>query len=163
VADIHVKAGDFAAALEALERLDASLAERGEHAHRLTIQAKLADVRQRLGDRDAARAAIAFSDELSADEDVINYAITHRIRARLALAEGDGSSAESWARSAVRYAYMTDFVGDHALARLELASVLAGLGRRGDAEIEAHEALAVRRAKGDRPGVAEAQAFLSRL
>jgi hypothetical protein len=72
------------------------------------------------------------------------------VRAQLALADGDGERAERWARSAVDNAFLTDFVSYQGAAKLELARVLASLGRRDEAEVEVREALAIYEAKGDR-------------
>lgn len=161
--DIAVASGDLRAALEARLRADAIDVQFGDSAYRSTTQARLADLYVRLGDRDAARGAIALSDELTAAEDVLNYAITHRVRAELAVAEGDGAEAERWARSAVHHAFLTDFVLTQAESKLGLARVLAALGRAEEARAEVRSALELYEAKGDRPGIAEAQAVLAGL
>ncbi len=163
LAEVELTAGDLTAALAALKRVDAALAKQNEHSHRSTVQADLAEVSERLGDREAALAAIELSDQLSAPQDVINYTITHRVRARLALAEGDGEQAERWVRSAVDNAFVTDFVLFQAHAKLELARVLSALGRSEEAAAEAHAALGLYEAKGDRPGCAQARGFLAEL
>ena len=163
VAKVHMSAGDPAAAADALKRGDAVLAEHGERAWRSTVQAGLARAHAELHDREAALAACDLSDELSAAEDLANYAITHGVRARVALEEGDSEQAQQWANSAVEYAFQTDFPEVQAEAKLELAGVLSALGRRDQALTAAREALAIQEAKGDRPGMAEAQALLDRL
>src|SRR5207302_8876604 len=98
---LPISAGDPAAGLAALLRSDAISAELGERGLRSTTQAFLADAYEELGEPDVARAAITLSDELGAPEDVVNGAISHGVRARLALSDGDGIGAERWARSAV--------------------------------------------------------------
>jgi len=110
-----------------------------------------------------ATAAIELSDDLSASEDVINYAMTHAVRARLALADGDADGAERWARSAVHHAFLTDFPDSHATAKLELARILRSLGRPAAARSEARAALELFAAKGDRIGSDQAQALLDAL
>ncbi len=70
-----------------------------------------------------------MTDELSADVDLINFAITHRVRSALALGDGDLEAAQGWARSAIEYAYEADFPVPRADARLQLARVLAALER----------------------------------
>lgn len=130
-AEIELADGKPAAARDHILEADSIASAIGEHAHRSTLQAVLAQIEALLGDRAAAIAAIAaieLSDQLSAPEDVINCAITHRVRARLALTDGDAEAAERWARSAVDHALMTDFVRIQAEAKLELALTLAGLG-----------------------------------
>ena len=92
-----------------------------------------------------------------------NYAITHAVCARLALGQGDGERAQQWANSAIDYAFQTDTPDVRAEAKLELARVLSALGRRDQALSAAREGLAIHEAKGDRPGMAEAQALLDQL
>jgi class 3 adenylate cyclase len=163
LADVKADEGDLKGALEARQRADTMLERFGDDAYRSTMQANLAVLHLRLGDPDAARAAIALSDELTAQEDVLNYAITHGVRAELALAEGDGAEAERWARSAVHHAFLTDFVITQATAKLVLARVLAALGRRAEAAAEAHAALELYECKGDRAGVTQAGVVLARM
>jgi tetratricopeptide (TPR) repeat protein len=163
LAEIELLDGSAEAALALLLRGDAILAEASEYAVRATIQALLARVYERLGDRDLARAAIALSDELGPTEDVVNYAITHAVRARLALAGGDVEAGERWARSAVEHAFRTDFVKYRGETQLELARILAALGRHEEARSPAQAALELYEAKGDRPGTVEARALLATL
>jgi ATP/maltotriose-dependent transcriptional regulator MalT len=85
------------------------LASFREIAFRSTAQALLAEVHELLGDRDAALRAIELSDELSGAEDMINPIITHRVRARLAVTEGDHAAAERWARRAAEIASLADW------------------------------------------------------
>ncbi|MBV8990531.1 MAG: hypothetical protein JO372_18415, partial [Solirubrobacterales bacterium] len=105
LAQIEVTAGDPSAAREALLRGDAIMAGFGEEGFRSTIQAQLAEVYELLGDRAAAQRAIKFSDGLTPPDDAINPIVTHRVRARVALAEDDLEAAERWARSAVEKAF----------------------------------------------------------
>jgi class 3 adenylate cyclase/DNA-binding winged helix-turn-helix (wHTH) protein/tetratricopeptide (TPR) repeat protein len=163
LAEIELSDGNAAEALLLLLRGDTILAKAREHSMRSTIQGDLSRVYERLGDRDGARAAIALSDQLGVTDDVIPGSVTHAVRARLALQEGDAEAAERWARSAVEHAFRTDFVVDQANAQLELARILAALGRHADATSEAHTALGLYEAKGDRPGAAETQALLDHL
>ena len=160
---IEVTAGDPSAARESLLRCDAIMANFGEEGFRSTIQADLAEVYELLGDRAAAQRAIEFSDRLTSRVDEINPIVTHRVRARLALAEGDPEAAERWARSAVEKAFRTEFVVQQGKAKLELARVLSALGRREQASSEARAALERFAAKGDRPGARTAEALLEEL
>jgi len=162
-AEIELADGKPAAARDHILEADSIVLAIGEHAHRSTLQAVLAQIEALLGNRSAAIAAIELSDRLSAPEDVINCAITHRVRAGLALADGDAEAAERWARSAVDHALMTDFVRIQAEAKLELALTLAALGRTDEATAEARAALELFRAKGDRPGATRAQALIQEL
>ncbi len=162
-ARIEFSAEDPGAALAPLQRSDASLEQAGEAGYRCTAQAYLAEAYELLHRADDARAAIALSEQLSTAEDVINFVITHRVRARLALADGNGDAAERWARSAVRYALPTDFIWELARTRLNLAHVLAAIGRPDEAWFEAQAALDLYELKGDRPGAALARRRLSHL
>jgi tetratricopeptide (TPR) repeat protein len=139
------------------------LGELGDRSFRSTNQALLALVCERLGDRDAALAAIQQSLELGAEEDVVNYAITGGVRARLALADRDPEKAEHWARSGVEYALRTDFLFIQGRAKLELARALVAGGKRDEAIAEARGALELLEAKGDLPSVALARALLEEI
>jgi ATP/maltotriose-dependent transcriptional regulator MalT len=163
LADIELSDGNPAVALASLLRSDAIFVEVGDRMFRSTIQAFLARAHELLGHPDAARAAIELSDELSAPTDVINYLITHAVRARLALADGEREASERWARSAVDHAFRTDFLVHQANTKLELARVLSALGRSEEASSEARAALDLYAAKGDRPGTHQARALLDQL
>jgi hypothetical protein len=163
LARIELSAGDLSAAREALLRGDAVLAEVGETYFRCTTQAMLARVYELSGDEDDARAALEVAEQWSAPGDAINYAITHEVRARLALASGERDMAERWARSALDHALRTDWVGVQADARLGLARVLSACGRAAEAAREARAALDLFDRKGDRPGSCVARALLDEL
>jgi tetratricopeptide (TPR) repeat protein len=128
-----------------------------------TTQAFIAEVALELGDHYAARAAADLSEELGAPEDVVNYAICHRVRDRLSLTEDDPQEAERWARSALENALQTDFPDIQANARLELSHVLSRLGRIEEAVGEGQTALVLYEGKGYRLGVRKAQAWLEEL
>ena len=163
LAELELSDQNAAAALNLLLKGDAILAEMGEQAYRSTTQANLARVYERLGDLDAAYTAIARSDQLGSADDLLNHPITHAVRGRLALAKGDNRTAERWARSAVEQACRTEWPMVQGDARLELARILAALHRPAEATSEAHIALELYEAKGDRPGAAEARALLDNL
>jgi class 3 adenylate cyclase/tetratricopeptide (TPR) repeat protein len=160
---LELSVGDPAGALAALQRSDAILAQLGERALRSTTQAHLAQAHWRLGNTDAAIAAIELSDELGAPEDVVNLIITHGIRAQLALADGDGEAAERWAQSAVDRASLTDNPVIQANPKLDLARILIALERPDEAVREARAALDLFLTKGDRPGAQQTRALLDEL
>jgi class 3 adenylate cyclase/DNA-binding SARP family transcriptional activator len=162
-ADLELSAGDPAAALAAVQRSDAILAQLGERALRSTTQALLAQSHSRLGNTPAAIAAIELSEELGGSDDVVNLIITHGVRAHLALADGDGEAAERWARSAVDHASRTDDPVEQAKTKLELARVLNALERPEAAIPEAEAALDLFLTKGDRPGADQTRALLAEL
>jgi class 3 adenylate cyclase len=161
LARTELSAGNPAAAIASLVRSDAILAELGARLYRALTQALLAQAYERAGNRAAARRAVELAEELSLPEDVLNYAITHGVRARLALGDGDGDAAERWARSAA--SFLTDYLGFQAKAKLELARILLTLGRRQDATSEAQAALDSFLAKGDVPGADQTRALLDEL
>jgi tetratricopeptide (TPR) repeat protein len=163
VSRVELAVGDYPAAIVAAERGDRILHNAGETGFRSTTQAELSELHEQHGDRHAAATAIALSVELGAPEDVINYAITHRVRARMACADGDLDTAERWARSAVDYAFKTDFAIERGHARLELARVLSACERTHEALEDAREALAIYKGKGDRNGIEQATALLADL
>jgi ATP/maltotriose-dependent transcriptional regulator MalT len=163
LAEIERSEGDLPAAVQALEHADALYEKAGMNGFRCTVQARIADALLALGDLPAAEAALDLSERLGSSDDVINVAMTRRVRSQLALAEGDLAEAERWARSAVEKAFESDFPFERAGAKLHLGKVLAASGRREEAAAEAREALAIHESKGDRPGMAEVQAFLDEL
>ena len=156
-------AGNPASALGWLLGSDTILAELGQHTLRSTTQARIAQARASLNDLSGARKAIDLAERLSAPEDVLNFAITHRVRARFALAEGNVEAAVRWARSAVAYAFGTDMPEVRADATLDLARLLQAIDRREDADPEARTALELFTAKGHRPGTDRARALLAEL
>ncbi|HET8978526.1 MAG TPA: adenylate/guanylate cyclase domain-containing protein [Solirubrobacteraceae bacterium] len=160
---IELSAGDPAAAIVALARSDAILAELGERALRSTTQGLLALAQARCGDRGAAREAIALCEELGAAEDVINHALVAQTRAVLALGDGDLAGAERWARQAIGHWSRTDTIRSTAGARLDLARILCERGRPHEAAAELKAAGELFRIKGDAPGVAAAEALLDQL
>jgi class 3 adenylate cyclase/DNA-binding SARP family transcriptional activator len=159
----ELAAGNKAAALDSLLRCDAILAELGERSQRSTTVALLAETYELMGKREDALAAIDLSEELGVPEDVLNYAITHRVRARLALADQDHDAAERWARSAIEQALLTDHVVLHAETKLELARVMCAIGRRREAASQALAALAIFEAKGDLADADKPRALLDEL
>jgi tetratricopeptide (TPR) repeat protein len=163
LSEVEKAVGDYPAAIDAAQRGDRVLDEAGERAFRSTSQAMLADLYAANGDRPAAEQAIALTDELSADDDLVNFAITHRVRSALALHDGDLETAQRWAQSAIDYAYDADFPLHRGDARMQLARVLAALGRVDEAAAEAQTSLDLYSAKGDRNGADLAGTLLTDL
>jgi ATP/maltotriose-dependent transcriptional regulator MalT len=163
IARLHLLAGDPARARDLLLTSDAAFERVGDRGFRSTTLAMLAQVRELLGDHEGAGAAIELCEEIGGHDDVINYAITHAVRARLALAERNSEAAERWARSAVARAFETDFTFVRGETLLTLAFVLEQLGRREQSMSEARTALELYEAKCDRLGASQARALLERL
>ncbi len=161
MAQVAKDSGDLAGMLAVYRELDQMVGE--SRALRSTTQARIAEAEVRLGHHAEAREAVERSEAWSAVEDVLNFAITHAVRARLALAEGEAGEAERWARSAVEFAYRTDFAVVRGDAVLERSHVLAEIGRTDEAAAEARHAQEVFAGKGYRPGVAAAAELLEKL
>jgi class 3 adenylate cyclase/tetratricopeptide (TPR) repeat protein len=163
MARLEVLAGRPGPARELLLSSDALFERAGDRGFRSTTLAMLAKVHDMLGDREAARSAIELCEEIGGQEDVINYAITDAVRARLALAEGDNETAERWARSAADRAFETDFTFVQGEALLTLSFVLERLARREESISAATRALDLFEAKGDTLCTAQARAQLEDL
>ena len=163
LAKMELSAGDPSAALVLLRRSDEILSGLGERLRRSSTQALIAQASELLGDREAALAAIELAEQLGAPEDVLNYVVTHQVRARLALAEGRGEAAREWARSAVDYAAQTDYLVFQGGARLELARVEYALGDIDAAVSGASAALELFLLKGDQPGAEQSRTLLEQL
>jgi tetratricopeptide (TPR) repeat protein len=163
LARVELSAGDPNGALGLLRRSDAILSALGERLRRSTTQAFSAEANELLGKRDAAIAAIELAEQLGAPEDVFNYVVTHQVRARIALADGEGEAARQWARSAVDNAEQTDYLVFLAGARLELARVEYALGDLDAAVSGAEAALGLFSLKGDRPGAEKSRALLEQF
>jgi ATP/maltotriose-dependent transcriptional regulator MalT len=163
MARLEVLAGRPRRARELLLSSDALFDRAGDRGFRSTTLALLANVHEMLGDREAARSAIELCEELGGQEDVINFAITNAVRARLALAQGDEEAAERWARSAADRAFETDFTFVQGEALLTLSFVLEKLARREESISAASTALELFEGKGDSPYAAHARAWLKEL
>jgi hypothetical protein len=155
--------GDPVRARETLVESDSLMERIGERGFRSTCLALLARAHEAVGDPEPAHAAIGLCERITAREDVINFAITHGVRARLALREGDSEAAERWAKNAVGFAFLTDFPEARADAKLDYAHVLAGLGRPDEARSEAASALELFEAKGNRPRAQRVRALLEQV
>jgi len=162
-AGIELKSGNPGAAVAILQQGERLLAEMGERSFRSTHVAVLARAHEQLGDGKNARAAVELAEQLSAPDDIVNYAITHPVRARLALADGDRAAAERWARSGVEQALKTDFLVIRGEALLELARVLCEQGSQHEASAEARRSLEAFEAKGAIVGARQAAALLEQL
>jgi hypothetical protein len=163
LADLERAAGNPAAARDLLLEADAVLVASGERGYRSTNQADLAGVYEQLGDRDAAVTALQLAETLGAEDDVMNLVISHSVRARLALGDGDYAAAERWARGAVEHAARTDFILRQATTKLELARVLTAVGKPDEAAAEAQDAVDLFEAKGDQPNAAKARGLRDQL
>ena len=162
IARLHLLAGHPARARDRLLSSDAAFEAVGDRGLRSTTFAILAQVREVLGDREGAVQRSSWREEVGGQDDVINYAITHAVRARLALAERDSDAAERLARSAVDRAF-EQTSPSRAETLVVLALVLEKLDRRQESITAARRALELDQAKCDRPGASQARALLEHL
>jgi class 3 adenylate cyclase/tetratricopeptide (TPR) repeat protein len=160
-AHIELDAGNLGPSLAIVEECDALVVD--QPSFRSTTQAMIARVQILLGRLELAREASERAEALSADEDLMNFAMTHAVRARLALHDGDAQEAERWARSAVEVAFRTDFYRTRAEALLDLADVLIGLDRPAEAAAELHRVREIYKRKGHRLGVTTTEAKIAKL
>jgi class 3 adenylate cyclase len=151
-------AGQFAALIE-MAAGDAAAAERlareswdyggklGDTSLRPTTGGHLARALAALGRHDEALAIADEVDAMSADADVINFAMTRGVRAEAAAAGGDVDRAGQLAREGIEFALQTDFPIFHAFAYEALYKV-------DPAGSEARERmLECFRIKGYKPGI----------
>ncbi len=94
--------GTYRAAIERLEEL-------GQTSFRSTTLISLGEVLYECGQADEAMRLALEGEQLSAAEDVVNFAWGRGLRARITADRGSHREAESLAREAFIYAYETDF------------------------------------------------------
>jgi hypothetical protein len=159
----EVSHGDPGGSLPGLRKAEAELARLGERGFRSTVQATLAQVYERLGECQRARAAVDLADELTGSEDHLNKVLIFTVRARLALAGDDPDAAEAWARKAVEHALRTDISFMKGDAHLELARVLFKREHRPEARAAAQAAIGFYEIRDDQPRAGQARAVLARI
>jgi ATP/maltotriose-dependent transcriptional regulator MalT len=124
---VHSATGQFAALIETAAG-NAAEAERvareswdyggklGDTSYRPTTGGHLARALAALGRYDEALAIADEVDAMSADADVINFAMTRGVRAEAAAANGDAARAKQLAREGIEFALQTDFPIFHGFA-----------------------------------------------
>jgi class 3 adenylate cyclase/tetratricopeptide (TPR) repeat protein len=151
-------AGEPAAAAEQL-RLGIRVLERqGESGMRSNLTADLAHVLHRLGRPDEALRVAMASRAIAADDDLFAQVRWRGAAARSLADQGALEEAERLAAEAVELATPTDMLTMRGDALLDQAAVAAAAGRPDDARRSALAALALYRAKGNRPGATRAEA-----
>jgi tetratricopeptide (TPR) repeat protein len=141
-------ADDAALAVRDLEESVRELEELGELGFRSTSLAYLAQAYYAGGEPEAAERSALASEEISAPDDSINFAIGRAARASVLADRGELDGAEELARSAVEYAFRTDFPVTRADALAALARVLRAAGREREAAEALAEAVTLYEAKG---------------
>lgn len=140
-----------------------TLYEMGERRYLATTAAKLARAiaiqgQDRYGE---ATRLIAISQQAAADEDLSTQAVSRGLSARILADRGQHREAEALARSAAALAAQSDLLSEHADTLLDLAHVLAAVGRIPEAHAAATRALDLYQRKGHRPGARESLRYLA--
>jgi len=134
------------------------LERQGESGMRSNLTADLAHVLHRLGRPDEALQVALASRAIAADDDLFAQVRWRGAVARSLAGQGRLADAERLTAEAVALAAPTDMLTMRGDALLDQAAVAAAAGRPGDAARAAEAALALYRAKGNRPGAARAEA-----
>ena len=159
--DVELCAGDATAAVRgAREGYDLGT-RLGDHSYHPTTGAWLARALAAAGDlAEAERVALAAEEE-SAAVDVINFAMTREVLARVRLAADAQEEAERLARESVDFSLQTDFPVFQGDSLLILGEVLRARGDEHAAITCFDQALALYESKGDRPLVAHTRDLLA--
>ncbi len=158
---IELRAGNLDEAERLLRESIEELDRLGERIFLPTNKAILAEVLLAQGRLDEAEQVALEVEQTSAPEDVLNFALTLAVRARVALARGE-AGAETLAQAAVDAADRSDFPVYRGEARLALATVCAA-SRPAVAAQAAREALSLFELKGHVHLAGEAQRVLAQL
>src|SRR5215472_3056705 len=160
---IAMLAGDPATAEEHLRIEYDFLYRMGERRYLPTTAAKLARAiaAQGQGRYDEAIRLIATYREAAAGEDLVTQAHSQGVLARILVDRGRHREAEDLARSAAALAAQTDFLSERAVIQLDLAHVLAALGRVTEAHAATVHAIDLYQRKGNLPGVRESLRHLA--
>jgi DNA-binding SARP family transcriptional activator/predicted ATPase len=154
---IAMLAGDPATAEKHLRLEYDFLYRMGERRYLPTTAAKLARAiaAQGQGRYDEAIPLIATGRDAAAGEDLVTQALSQGVLARILADRGRRREAEGLARSAAALAEQTDLLSERAGIQLDLAHVLAALGRVTEAHAATAHAIDLYQRKGNLPGVRE--------
>ena len=147
---MRLLAGDVQGAVDDAAESVRELEELGEQGFRSTSLAYLAVALQAAGRDEEAEEAALQSERISAPDDYINFALSRTARALVVADRGQLEHGEELARSAVGYAFKTDFPLIRADALAGLSRVLRRNGREAEAKEALSEAVAFYEAKGAR-------------
>jgi tetratricopeptide (TPR) repeat protein len=156
-AAIAMMAGDPEAAERELRHGYDALEEIGERELRSTNAGALAHALYEQRRDDEALELSQISEDLAAADDVWSQSLWRAARAKVLARRDRDPLAEELAVEAVRLAATTDFLSGHGSALLDLAEVLAALGRPDEAAARIEEALALFEAKEDAASITRAE------
>jgi class 3 adenylate cyclase/tetratricopeptide (TPR) repeat protein len=157
---IEERAGDLAAAEDALREGMDELERLNDRAYRSTVVVNLAEDVHMQGRLDETRQLCALARELTPHDDVTNLITLHFLEGALLADEGRLDEAYAEGQRAVELSDTTDHFFSRACARLYLAATLARSGRQAEAAALAAEGLAIIRAKGDVTGLVLVQRLI---
>jgi predicted ATPase/DNA-binding SARP family transcriptional activator len=160
---IAMLAGDPATAEKHLRFEYDFLYRMGERRYLPTTAVKLARAIAAQGqDRyDEAIRLIATGKDAAAGEDLVTQALSQGVLARMLADRGRHREAEDLARSAAALAAQTDLLSERADIQLDLAHVLATLGRVTEAHAATVHAIDLYQRKGNLPGIRESLRHLA--
>jgi ATP/maltotriose-dependent transcriptional regulator MalT len=122
-AQIEIAAGNPAEAVRTARESWDYGGSLGDTSYRPTTGAWLATALLEGGKPDEAEAMALEVDEMSAEADIVNFAMTRGVRARVAAQRGDRERAEALAREGIDFALETDFTLVHGYAYEALLKV----------------------------------------
>ena len=163
IAQIHLLAGDPAAAERHLRSGYEALERMGERAYLSTVAALLGEALFRLERLDEAETFVQRSVETSDPSDLASQIQWRLTRSRIRAARGDREEAESLARQASDLSADTDFLDLKAEAALTLAGVLRDGEHTQEAVDLAQRARRLSEQKGNVVGLREAENVLAML
>ncbi len=139
------------------------LGEVGATGFRSTVATSMARALYQCGELDEAVRFAILGEEMGGPEDITNFASGRGVRAMVLADRGELDEAEKFGRSAVDYAFRTDFPGTQAEAFLALAYVLRAAGRDGEWGALVDQAIARLEIRGDVDAASQVRRLRSEL
>ncbi len=161
--EVELLADDPAAAVDILRPLCEELAERSAYSQLASRASDLAEALVRDGRWTEADEWIQVAERNAATDDVNAQMMWRPVRAKLLARRGDFDAAEKLAREGIRLGDETDDLNRRAKAYCDLADVLLGCDRGGDAAAAYEYAAQLFEQKGNRVGLARTRALQTDL
>jgi class 3 adenylate cyclase/tetratricopeptide (TPR) repeat protein len=161
--DIEELAGNLPAAEAKMRQACETLEQMGETGRLSTLAGQLAHNLYEQGNYADAERYAALAERVTPPDDVSAESLWRSVRAKLAAREGKFESAETLAREAAALLEQSDALDPRGKTLLDLAEVLALVGRREEAADEARRALDLFEAKGNLVASEWARACVSEL
>jgi len=161
--DIEDLAGNLPAAEAKMRGACETLEQMGETGRLSTLAGQLAHNLYEQGKYADAERYAALAERITPPDDVSGVSLWRSVRAKLAAREGKFESAETLAREAAALLEHSDALDPRGKTLLDLAEVLALVGRREEAADEARRALELFETKGNLVAAEWARARVSEL